>query len=191
MGQIITVDFRNDTLFAVERDDGVFVAVKPICESIGIEWRKQQERIKRDPILAEGITMVGIPSPGGVQETTCLRLDLMNGWLFTIDESRVKDEEVRQKVLSYKRECYRVLADHFLGKVRSPSLSDKPVFPEWPMDEMRTKRGVADAYRLIYGSMAAQWIMPQLGFPIPPIETVEHGRQFTMTLVPCGKQDAA
>ena len=30
MGQIITVNFRNDTLFAVERDDGVFVAAKPI-----------------------------------------------------------------------------------------------------------------------------------------------------------------
>jgi hypothetical protein len=37
MGKIVTVDFRNDTLFAVERDDGVFVALKPICDSLGIE----------------------------------------------------------------------------------------------------------------------------------------------------------
>lgn len=27
-----------------------------------------------------------MPSAGGAQETTCLRLDLVNGWLFTIDE---------------------------------------------------------------------------------------------------------
>lgn len=40
------------------------VAVKPICDSLGIEWRKQQERVRRDPILAEGITMVVMPSPG-------------------------------------------------------------------------------------------------------------------------------
>jgi hypothetical protein len=114
--KIIAVNFRSDTLFAVEHEDGVFVAVKPISDTLGLIWRKQQERISRDPILAEGSNMVVIPSPGGPQETTCLRLDLVNGWLFGIDESQVKDEETRQKVLAYKRECYRVLFDHFYRK---------------------------------------------------------------------------
>ena len=67
MSNVITVDFRNDTLFAVERDDGVFVALKPICDSIGLSWKKQQERLKRDPILAEGATMVVLSSVDGLQ----------------------------------------------------------------------------------------------------------------------------
>jgi hypothetical protein len=193
VSQIITVNFRGDELYGFENDDGTFIALKPIVESIGMDWSGQFQRVKRDPILSEGMCVIPIPfGRGGAQDATCLKLDLVNGWLFTIDSARIRDESVREKVILYQRECYRVLSDHFSAKKKAPplpGLSEKPIFPEWPMDEMRTKRGVADMYRMTYGAMAAQWIMPQLGFPIPPIETVEHGRQFTMTLVP--KQEAA
>lgn len=57
-------------------------------------------------------------------------------------------------------------------------------FPHWSMEEMRTKKGTVDMYRLLYGVMAAQWLCPQLGFPTPPVELVENGRQMTMILVP-------
>ncbi len=59
-----------------------------------------------------------------------------------------------------------------------------PPFPEWPMEEMRTKLKCVDGYRMLWGVTAAQWISPQLGFPTPPPELVERGRQFTLTLVP-------
>ena len=62
--------------------------------------------------------------------------------------------------------------------------TEKRAFPDWPMEEIRTKRGAVDMYRLLYGTMAAQWICPQLGFPVPPVELVEHGRQYSMILVP-------
>lgn len=38
MQQLITVEFRGDTLFAVDDVDGVFVAVKPICDRLGMSW---------------------------------------------------------------------------------------------------------------------------------------------------------
>ena len=57
-------------------------------------------------------------------------------------------------------------------------------FPNWSMEEMRTKKGVMDMYRLLYGVMSAQWLAPQLGFPVPPVELVENGRQYRMVLVP-------
>jgi prophage antirepressor-like protein len=60
--------------------------------------------------------------------------------------------------------------------------AEKRPFPDWPMEELRTKKGVVDMYRLLYGSMAAQWVSPQLGFPSPPVELIEHGRQYTMTM---------
>jgi hypothetical protein len=47
------------------------------------------------------------------QEMVCLRLDYLNGWLFGINASRVK-EEVRDRLLRYQEECYRILADAFL-----------------------------------------------------------------------------
>jgi prophage antirepressor-like protein len=69
-------------------------------------------------------------------------------------------------------------------EVLPPPFAEKRPFPDWPMEELRTKKGVVDMYRLLYGSMAAQWLSPQLGFPTPPLELVEHGRQYTLTLTP-------
>ncbi len=43
----------------------------------------------------------------------CLSLDFINGFLFGINASRVKPE-VREHLIRYQRECYRVLADAFL-----------------------------------------------------------------------------
>ncbi len=84
MGKIITVNFRGDELFGFEADDGVFVALKPIVESMGLNWSGQEQRVKRDPILSEGICVMHIPfGRGGGQDTLCLKFDLVNGWLFT------------------------------------------------------------------------------------------------------------
>lgn len=67
-----------------------------------------------------------------------------------------------------------------------PEPEEPRPFPDWPMEELRTKRGVVDMYRMLYGTMSGQWIAPQLGFPPPPSEIVEHGRQFSLVLVPGG-----
>jgi prophage antirepressor-like protein len=61
---------------------------------------------------------------------------------------------------------------------------ERRLFPDWSMEEMRTKRGIVDMNRMLYGIMAAQWIAPQLGFPVPPVELIENGRQMRMVLVP-------
>ena len=45
----------------------------------------------------------------------CLSLEMINGWLFGIDASRVKPE-IRETVLAYQRECYAVLYNYWHGK---------------------------------------------------------------------------
>lgn len=126
MSKIVTVDFRSDTLFAVERDDGVYVAIKPICDTLGIDWKGQRDRIARSPVLSEGRCVMPLPSVGGTQETVCLRLDLINGWLFGIDAERVRPE-CRDRVLEYQRECYRVLFEHFYGKAADRHPAGNPI----------------------------------------------------------------
>lgn len=61
MGKIITVNFRGDDLYGFENDDGIFVALKPIVESMGMDWSAQLQRVKRDPILAEGMVIMTTP----------------------------------------------------------------------------------------------------------------------------------
>ena len=71
MSNIVTVNFGNDTLFAVERDDGVYVAVTPICDALGLAPQMQRKRIQNDAILREGGITTILPSIGGIQETFC------------------------------------------------------------------------------------------------------------------------
>lgn len=122
--QIITIDFHGDTLLAFERkDQGFFVAVAPICRTLGIDPKRQRDRIQRDPILREGGAMMALPSGRGDQETLCLRIDLVNGWLLTIEVGRVRQDK-RPLVIAYQRECHRVLFEHFYGLAMRHRSSD-------------------------------------------------------------------
>ena len=121
-GEMVRVEFHGDALWAREKDGRVLVAVKPICEELGINWNKQLQRIHRNAVLSEGMTMMVMPSAGGPQDTVCLPLELVNGWLFGIDDLRVRPE-LRGKILRYKRECYQILFDHFYSEAtgRAPT----------------------------------------------------------------------
>ena len=41
-------------------------------------------------------------------------------------------------------------------------------FPDWPLDELRTKRNVIETSRMLHGIAGARWMAEQLGFPTPP-----------------------
>lgn len=92
----------------------VFVPVRPICDFLGVAWPAQRNRILRDPVLSTKMEPVLVTTAGGPQEMQCLPLDYLNGWLFGINASRVK-EEVRERLIRYQEECYQVLRDAFLG----------------------------------------------------------------------------
>jgi hypothetical protein len=50
-----------------------------------------------------------------------LPINYLNGWLFGINASRVK-EEVRERLIQYQLECYQILADAFLMPASSSAL---------------------------------------------------------------------
>jgi hypothetical protein len=116
-----TIVFYEDELIAVKMEDGtIYVPVTRLCDNLGIDWSAQRQRINRDEVLSEslkGVVITTTPSladgrGGGPQEHLCLPLDLIPGWLFGIQASRVK-EDVRDKLIRYRRECFRVLWDAF------------------------------------------------------------------------------
>lgn len=135
------IDFYGDVITAVLVEEGnrqvVYIPLRPVCDFLGVAWSAQRMRIGRDPVLAEvikGVIVTITPSSvdgrgGGPQEMTCLPLDYINGWLFGINASRVK-EEIRDRLIRYQRECYRVLADAFMGQsltIQPTSASDEPL----------------------------------------------------------------
>lgn len=110
---LATVDFHGHSLTIVTTASGEhLVAMKPICEAIGLDWKSQYSRIQRNQVLKEGMVVMTTPSAGGDQETTCLPLDYLNGWLFGVDASRVKPE-IRERLVQYQRECFAALAAYW------------------------------------------------------------------------------
>ena len=126
---IQTIQFHNQNLLATIVDGTPHIAMKPICENIGIAWNSQLERIKRHPVLNDGMRIISTPSNGGIQDMVMLPLNMINGWLFGVDSNRIKKTDVKNKVIEYQRECFDVLANHFLPKrnalVALPKLTPK------------------------------------------------------------------
>ncbi|SFK44921.1 P22_AR N-terminal domain-containing protein [Azotobacter beijerinckii] len=78
--QLAIVDFHGHALTVITSPSGQrLVAMRPICEAIGISWQSQYNRIQRNQVLKEGVVVMNTPSAGGEQETTCLPLDYLNG----------------------------------------------------------------------------------------------------------------
>lgn len=165
MGNIVTVNFRGAELYGFAREDGTYVALKPIVDAIGVDWNGQYQRVKRDPILSEGMCVMHVPfGRAGGQETVCLRLDLVNGWLFTIDAGRIRDDAVRERVLDYQRDCYRVLAEHFVGAPRQPGLEADPRTEE----SVAIRRALVTEARQTFDVHAARELWLRLNLPTVP-----------------------
>jgi hypothetical protein len=113
------VDFYGDDITAalVETtgQETIYVPLRPLCDYLGLTWSSQLQRIKRDPVLSEMQTVVIINTVQGPRETICLPLEYLNGWLFGVSASRVTTD-LREKVIRYQRDCYKVLSNHFQGE---------------------------------------------------------------------------
>jgi ferredoxin-thioredoxin reductase catalytic subunit len=126
-----TVVFYDDEITAVvTADNEIYIPLRPLCDYLGVGWSGQYERINRDLVLSEVVMSVRVTrtdiAEGSKQpktsEMTCLPLDYLNGWLFGINAQRVK-ESVRDKLVRYQRECYRVLAREFVQTAVTPTPS--------------------------------------------------------------------
>ncbi|KVX06423.1 hypothetical protein ASL22_13235 [Alcaligenes faecalis] len=112
---LATVEFHGKSLTVITAADGQrLVAMRPICEAIGLDSDAQLKRIKRNPVLSKGSVIMTVPSAGGDQSMVCLPVDYLNGWLFGIHTSQVKPE-IRQRLEDYQRECYQVLNAYWGG----------------------------------------------------------------------------
>ena len=115
-----TIIFYDDQLTAIlvqeDNQQRVYVPLRPICEYLGVAWRSQNMRIQRDPVLSDIVRsgIVTIPELGK-RTMICMPLEYLNGFLFGINASRVK-EDIRVKLIQYQRECYQVLSDAFLNQ---------------------------------------------------------------------------
>jgi len=112
-----SVDFQGEGIPVAQADDGgLYVALRPIVDHLGLTFGSQRLRVLRDRILAPRTrTMLMTATDGRRRDLLCIPLDLLPGYLFGIDTGRVRPELV-DKLDRYRADCFRVLWDAFKGE---------------------------------------------------------------------------
>jgi hypothetical protein len=101
----------------VETGNGYFIPIRPICDALEINFSGQSQRVERDEILGSVVCVIHTTGSDKKEyDMLCLPVKFIHGWLFSIDTSRI-NENARENVIKYKRECYDVLYNHFFGQM--------------------------------------------------------------------------
>lgn len=104
----ITVPFHGADLYVVEHNGQPYTPMKPIVQAMGLDWGSQFRKVAANE-TRWGIVNLTIPSAGGEQAMTCLPVRKTAAWLTTIEPGKVKNPEVRARVIQYQNECDDVL----------------------------------------------------------------------------------
>ncbi|BCD63515.1 phage antirepressor protein [Nitratiruptor sp. YY08-14] len=107
------VKFKNDDVEVINDSGQLYVSIKKVCENLGIDSSRQYRKIQNEECFEA--KLIRIQTPTGQKAAWCIPLEKLNGWLFTINPNKVKPE-VKQKLIAYKNECFKVLYNHFLNK---------------------------------------------------------------------------
>lgn len=105
----LTIEDR--TLYFTEVEGTWWIAVKPICEALGLDWTRYFKNLKSDPIL--GQLLADLPMVAGDRRSrkmTCLPERYIYGWIFQLPSNK-------PGIVAFKTRCYDALYDHFHGTV--------------------------------------------------------------------------
>ena len=109
-----SIDFYGDDLVVIHQDGSDYTPVKPVCDILGIDWESQRERIQSDEVLGAVAQTITLLKPGDARSypMLCLPIDYLHGWMFGVNAFRILPS-LRERLVLYKRECYRALARAF------------------------------------------------------------------------------
>jgi hypothetical protein len=105
------LEFNGKTIYFVAADGQYWIAIKPICEALGVDYERQRKNLKEEEILAQlPSEQAVVAADNKLRKMLCLPEFYIYGWIFNIQSSS-------PELLKYKWECYRVLYDYFHGAI--------------------------------------------------------------------------
>lgn len=103
---------NNVEIVMIENDEKR-VAIKPICEALGITMQGQLEVLKNHPIYSSTVRMIlTVGGDGKQREMVTIPYEFVFGWLSNIDSRKV-NEANREALLRYQLECIHALYNYF------------------------------------------------------------------------------
>lgn len=117
----ITVPFHGSELYVVEHNGQPYTPMKPIVTAMGLDWGSQFRKVAANE-ARWGVLELRIPSAATVvdstivgsadgksRELTCIPVRKVAAWLATVEPGKVKNPDVRSRVVMYQNECDDVL----------------------------------------------------------------------------------
>jgi hypothetical protein len=105
------LEFNGKTIYFVASDGVYWIAVRPICDALNVEYTRQFKNIKKDEILGPALAIQPMQAPDNqVRNYAALPENLVYGWLMQI-------QSASPELQKYKWKCYQVLYNHFHGTI--------------------------------------------------------------------------
>lgn len=110
--ELIPVSFHGDDLALIDHDGEPFVAMKPVVEGMGLDWKAQHRRLTGERFGATMVIMTIVAQDGKSREMACLPLRKLTGWMVTVNANKVKPE-LKEKIIAYQNECDDALWEYW------------------------------------------------------------------------------
>jgi len=128
--EVQVFEFDGDTLLITLFEGRPYVAIKPISDSLQIDWSSQYQRIQDDDVLDAEQRLLNFARPDDIQERpmVALPLEFLHGWIFGISTKRLRrpTPEQKNKIQKYRRDCFRVLWETFGARSRTQQVVSEP-----------------------------------------------------------------
>lgn len=92
--------------------EGEYIALKPLCEAIGIEFSSQRKKLQDSEWAVMAVTAT-TGSDGKTYQMVTVHKDSIPMWLATIPVSRLKNEDAKKILIAYQKEAAKALRDYF------------------------------------------------------------------------------
>ncbi len=107
------LQFNGTNIVMLEKGGSYWIAIKPICETLNINFSEELNRIKSDAFLSTMVKEQPIFVKKQDKETLtnmlCIEERYVYGWLFSMD---CNSEELAK----YKETCFKLLAKKRINK---------------------------------------------------------------------------
>lgn len=110
----LVVGKQTLTVFVQEQDGEQWVAVKPLCDALGLASWRQKQRLESNPQFK--VATYVAPSDSGMQEMISIPVKQIGMWICTINANKVKPE-VKQALLDFQMHLQVVIHDALTGRV--------------------------------------------------------------------------
>jgi P22_AR N-terminal domain len=106
----LAVTFFETPCLAVRSGDGtIYMAIRDVCNAIGLRLSGQLRRLRAHPDLKTGLARFRVATAGGLQLVDCLILEFVPAWIATVSRANatpIVQERLRYFTLFSIREVY-------------------------------------------------------------------------------------